>query len=638
MLPLLLGAGRVAAGVASAAVGVGKTVGSTLGKVAQGAGKALSSGAQRASGIVGKVASRMSGASSDSQSSPVDNKGVARIEQPISGELMPAQADQLPAERQSSDVGFERVSEALSPLEQAVAFWERTAEASERTADGVERISSPSDRTSDAEAMDDQAAEAEAAAAGVKPTTTNKSVGGGGGMFGDLMKTISGFVKSAGKIFAMLAGAVALLFVGDLSDTFNKMKEVFTKIVTALGPVFEMIGEKVLPPLFNVFNTLVDVFVNLVETLAPIIGNILETVLPPLLETFNLLATIFGKVITFLSPVLAVIGEAIGDVAKDILNLVNLVLKFLTDPIGYLKDGLAYLANGGDTILVGMGNFINGIIEFFAGLADKIPFVGDSIGATLRESKVEFGDRAQERIDTRNKEMAEREVGRQVESLASMSPEKRSAELDKRVEDGDITPEQRASIEDQIKDNAQQSGAEQDGAPVAQTPTQQVAKTPATKVDPQGDILSMLEGMNPTVGSDGSVLAQVNINGARAVKKITASDFSPFPAEEVAKALQTQGIVTDDSTAGFKVAQATAGALESNPPAGGAAVGAASVDTAQSAAAASSAGGGGQVNQMNTVNAPSNIVNSTTTGVIYTDDSSLKSNGKRLLPGMSRYG
>ena len=35
MLPLLLGAGRVAAGVASAAVGVGKTVGSTLGKVAQ---------------------------------------------------------------------------------------------------------------------------------------------------------------------------------------------------------------------------------------------------------------------------------------------------------------------------------------------------------------------------------------------------------------------------------------------------------------------------------------------------------------------------------------------------------------------------------------------------------------------------
>lgn len=647
MLPLLLGAGRVAAGVVQGAVGVGRTVGASLGQVAQGAGRALAGGARRASGIVSNVAATMSRAGSrgGSDTPPVNDRGIDRIDPPLSGDFLPAETSQLPAVREFSqnlDVGFERMTQALSPLDLFVSLLERVAIATERTADSVERMSivgggsdvTPADRE---DALAEQAQAAKESKESVVSSSRTSTRSSGGGMFGSLLSTISGFIKSASKIFAMLAGAVALLFVGDLSDTFNKMKEIFTRIVTALAPVFEVISEQVLPPLFEIFGSLVDIFTNIVEILAPIFSKLLETIIPPLIETFTLLAEVFGKIVTFLAPVLVVIGQIIGDIATDILSLVNLVLKFLTDPIGYLEDGLAYLANGGDSILVGMGNFINGIVEFFAGLADSIPLIGDSIGFNLRQSKVEFGDRAQKRIDTRNKEMAEREVERQTESLASMSPEERSAELDKRVEDGDITPEQRASIEDQIKNNAQQSGAEQDGTPVAQTPIQQVEETPATKVNPQGDILSMLNAMNPTVGSDGSVIANMTINGKQQAKKITASDFSPFAADEVTKALQSQGIIADDATAGFRLADATSGALETGNP-GGAALAGASVSTAQSAMDAVGAGGGSQISQMNTVNAPSSVVSSTTTGVIYTDDSSLKSFGKRLLPGVSRNG
>ena len=688
MLPAILGAVGAAAGTvarvgASAAMSVGRAVGKGATSFAKGAAKAASGAAKGARSVaktigsgIGRVA-RSAGASSEG--APRSGEAASRVnDSPIQGELMPADENtgvssgdsgadgsreentgvssgdsgadgsrELVSVNQS---GFERIEQGLSPLEQAVTFWERTASATERTADSVERLGdSSSDEAGDADRqalVDGQP---------TPPDAEKKAAPEGkasGGALSGIMKTIMGFIKKLKSIFLIVGIALAGVFMGDMSGIFTKMKDLFGKIVEMLGPLFEVIGEKILPPLFKVFESLLDVFMKIVEVAMPIITNLIETLLPPLFETFSLLVDIFGNIIEFLSPVLVMVGEIIGTVAGVILEVINGVLRFLTDPIGYLKDGLAYLANGGDRILVGIGGFINGIIEFIAGLADKIPFVGDSIAASLREAKVEFGNDAQARIDTRDKEMAERAVNRQVDEYAKMDPETRAAELDKAVENGDITSDQRASIESKILSDAGGQQSEQQGpdalsddggqqseqqGPDATQVTSIPTEAPATKVNPQGDILSMLDGMQPTIGEDGSVIVRLTGRRGTRTKKLQVADFSPFPAEEVAKAIESRGLAVSDS--GIKVADATQAVADVQGAGGGANVSAATDATNQSAADVSEASSsGGSVSQMNTVNAPSNVVNSTTTGIIYTDDSSLYKSGRRMLPGISRAG
>lgn len=457
-----------------------------------------------------------------------------------------------------------------------------------------------------------------------------------GGLFGGIMKSIKKLFSKVVLFFIAAAAVVGAILTGGAGDTFEKLKEAFTRLTDALAPVLQTLMETVMPALLDLFDVLVEIFVKLVEVLAPILKTIIETVVPPLMKMFTLLAEVFLNLIEFVSPILPVIAEYVAKALGLVVGLINGVLEFLTDPIGYLKDGLSYLADGGDMILAGLGDFINGIIGFIAGLVENIPMVGEKAAAALRNMEVEFGDNARERMATREQERADRAAAR------GDGPEEPTPV--------DVSPEDAERLEASQQETVRAATGTGNGTQRVETnagPTIERSQPDGSRVDVSSEIASTLQKLNPKE-QDGVITIKKSGRGPagrrRALRYEDINRNGEFTNQEVDAALATLGVVKSPDSDQFQLqgAQGANVQLESAPDVGprtGAGVQVAT-EGAQVASeqAAQSGGGGANINAPMQNNNVQNINNTTSTGVIYNGGRSTLGGRSRILPGVSAKG
>lgn len=619
------GVARIASAIGPAAMTVGRGIAGGVGRGGQAAGRAM----------------MLAGPSNESDNLPAVREPDPQV---LEGEYIPAERERdqrntLPV-RAGEQGGAVAVRDQQSGPEVLMGSLATIGSNTGQTSQGIQRLSSNFDDMMDVlEKIDDNtlrtAQTTERIAGSMEqmldtqedkplegpsddPTDPNDKTGAGAGakkgegLFGGVMKTIKKFFNKITLFFVAAGLVVATIMSGGAGDLFEKLKDAFSRLVEALAPVLEVIIEKVMPPLFDLFGVLVDLFTKLVEVLAPIFKTIIETVLPPVLEMFGLLAQVFTNLIEMLAPVLTVIGEVLAAVLVAVVEVINSVLRFFTDPIGYLKDGLSYLADGGDMILAGLGDFINGIIEFIADLASNIPLVGDDAAAALRDMKVEFGDNARARMATRADERAQRQAARDG---VNVSPEDQAA-LDQSQQQTSAAAAQR------VETNA---------GPVLPT-----AQEDATKVNSRNDILKIIANKDPQV-KDGVVTV---VQGSGRMKRRTplkASDLSSYgyTEEEVIAAMTSAGATAQDGlfVSGSADLQS---AIQDNLSVDASQVDDATVQTTSATESASAASGGGAnvVAPMNNTNVQ-NINSSTSTGVIYTGERDSLGGRTRILPGVA---
>lgn len=651
MLPLLAagagravaaGAARVASTIARGATAAAGAAGRAVGTAVQGArtlATNAAAGASRAMAAGAAGAAMMAGGGSRQEEleAPPEQPAQSNLPQTIQieepdAEFLPATVEVEPVEVIPADSG-----EDQSAAEQLLDTLDRIDVNTAQTAAGVERIDeSINNIEGDVERVSDQSEDAPLTG----PTDTtgdpnaDKATGGkkgkdGGGMFSGIMKMLKGFLNKFVLFFAAAGLAIGGIMTGGAGDLFEKLKELFVKLQEALGPVIKVLIETVMPVVFEVFGMLAALFTRIVEILAPIFVKLIETIMPPLMETFTLLADIFGKIIEFLAPVLEVVANVIGTVAVVILEVINGVLKFLMAPGSYIADGLSYLADAGDMILVSIANLINGIIEFVAGIVEKIPFKGGDWADSLRGLKVEFGDRAAARMEQRAGEREQRRRERDGETDEALDQA-----ADEGIEVDLNIPEQDAQrLEESQQETADRAAEQQQGRDANQvdTPTETPDSEP---VNPVEEIAKQFVAQGGHV-ADGLVKI---VKDGQAVMA-TAQDFQGFTNSEVAQAMTALGakpspevlgtFVTDDfEQTNLEADAQSAGRLD------------ASQDQAQQAAdqtadAQQSAAGGGNVTA---VSAPSVTTNNSrvSTGVIYTGEPSSLGNRERVLPGVAR--
>jgi hypothetical protein len=261
-----------------------------------------------------------------------------------------------------------------------------------------------------------------------------------GKMFGGIMKTIKSIFKGISLFLVGLAVlAMALISGGgplmqqvkDLFDTFMNdvlppllegimkivdvvmpavieivqvLAEAFGKIVATLMPIILELVEQLLPPIMQLFDTVMQLFSTLMEALMPAITVIMEELLPPIIELFSNLLDVFTDMLVFLTPVFESIGVVIGVVASSLGSVVSAVTDIVGAVVAFFdgdtEKAKNMLANAGDKVLIGIANLINGIIEFLASLVGMVPGL-KGFAEDMRGMKLEFGDRAQARVDER---------------------------------------------------------------------------------------------------------------------------------------------------------------------------------------------------------------------------------------------
>lgn len=649
MLPVLAGAaagavGRVALGaVAGAARAVGTGIAAGGRAAVAGAGRAVA-GAGRIAGT-GLMAMGAGGGGGGSGRGGSSQAGGGTNLPAVQNATVPDEITVAP------DADFERVVEEQgtgnAAADQLLDTLDRIDVNTAQTAAGVERL---------VDAQEDAPLEGPTDTPN-DPNDGSGGDGGGrdkttGGMFAGILKMLKGFLNKFVMFFAAAGLVVGGILSGGAGDLFEKLKSAFDRLVEALAPILQVLMETVMPPLFDLFGSLVDIFVKVVEILAPIVTNLIETIFPPLAETFTLLVTLFGNIIEMLSPVLVVVGEILGEVISAILTLINGVLTFFTDPIGYLKDGLSYLADGGDMILAGLGDFINGIIEFIADLVSNIPMVGDSAAAALRDMKVEFGDRARERMATREQERADRAAAREAEEAPQpeepqaqdqqTQPAETEAPVQQQTTEQTIADAVKVSLEDQqrLTESQQQTTAAQRTSTQA-GPDVQVVEQQAEKVDPKNEILTQLSTMDPQAPSAGTSITVKTKDGGRATLKPTM--FDGFTEQEVISAVTSLPNVSYSPSA--KTFQGTDGSamqsetlmsnIEANLSTPSDMVETATAQTAQAAEQAATVGGGTNISAPMVAQNTQNIQNHTSTGIIYTGEGDSLGHRVKVLPGVA---
>ena len=261
-----------------------------------------------------------------------------------------------------------------------------------------------------------------------------------GKMFGGIMKSIKSLFKGISLFLVGLAVLAASLISGggplmqsvkDLFDTFmndvlpplfegimkvvdvvmpaiieivQTLAEAFGKIVETLMPIILNLVEQLLPPIMQLFNTIMQLFGTLMEALMPAINSIMEDLLPPIIELFTTLMNAFSEMLVFLTPVFESIGTAIGVVASVLGTAVSAVTDLVGAAMAFFQGDTEkaknMLANAGDKVLIGIADLINGVIDFLADMVDMVPGLGNT-AEKMRGMRMEFGDRAQARIDER---------------------------------------------------------------------------------------------------------------------------------------------------------------------------------------------------------------------------------------------
>ena len=296
-------------------------------------------------------------------------------------------------------------------------------------------------------------------------------------MLGGLSKMFQGMLKGFKKFFkifaiglAVLAGAALMVtsqgvelfrmmregfdllvdmltpVVQILMDVFGKLLEVVLGLSNALMPIITQFLTQLMPIISSVMDSLAKVFMMIVNMLAPIISSIVNTVLPALRPLMDVLLFLFeliaDTVINVLQPVFSVFATVLGAVANVIGFLSSLAMAVVT----LFTEGPAVafnmLKNAGDFIIAGIADLINGIIEFVAGVVDAIPGPNFGLADKIRSMKVEFGDKARERIAQRNAE-SDGTIAKEMEESGAIDFGLSQSEFEKvvadKVEAGEIS-------------------------------------------------------------------------------------------------------------------------------------------------------------------------------------------------------
>lgn len=207
---------------------------------------------------------------------------------------------------------------------------------------------------------------------------------------GGIIKNVLGFVSKIGLIFAGATAGVAILRNPEILESGVKtITEFASTVVTSLKPAFEYVKDEVFP-------VLIDLTSNVLETLRILFQDYI------------------GPGLTAALPYVKIAVQALSDFFSGFVN-------FLENPKSYWEEARVKaqdamldfgesLANGIDHLISRLGSFINYVIESLANRAANILVIGKQAAEKIRAGKVEFGEKAQQRIKERNRESAARNV------------------------------------------------------------------------------------------------------------------------------------------------------------------------------------------------------------------------------------
>jgi hypothetical protein len=298
-----------------------------------------------------------------------------------------------------------------------------------------------------------------------------------GKMFSGLKKMFSGMVKAFAKFAKFFMIGIAALALAALMVTkqgielFRGMREMFDNLVAMLAPVVEILME--------VFSVVMEVFLKIANTIMPIVTNFLTTILPTIKSVLTILGDMLMMLVDFIAPMVETIVNTILPALMPVIELIMVVLKGILDTllnvlkpifavlmivfqalanvfgfiasiamavIALFTEGPAVafdmLKNAGDFIIAGIGDLINGIIEFLASIVDAVPGPNFGLADKIRGMKVEFGDKARARIEKRGQDRDGTTAQKLVEEGTidmSLPMNEFQEQIDAKVEDGSIS-------------------------------------------------------------------------------------------------------------------------------------------------------------------------------------------------------
>ena len=303
---------------------------------------------------------------------------------------------------------------------------------------------------------------------GVVGKMMSSMLGGIKNMIGSIVKGFQKFIKFFLFGLAALAGA-ALMVTGQGVEIFRMMREAFDNLVNMLAPVVEAAMSvfggllqmilatsnalmpaitAILEQLVPVVKTIVDVIMRLfniiLAAIEPILDILVNQVLPPLVQVFNSLVGFFMMLVDFLEPIVLMLGNLVGVVATNLGQFFQGFNDFLSMLGAFMDGDMAavnrYALDMQDRLPIMIANSINGIIDFIAGLVEMVPGKrAKKAAAALRDMKVEFGDRAQARIDKRGEEDGSTAARKAKEVDFELPAAEFKAALEAKVADGSLS-------------------------------------------------------------------------------------------------------------------------------------------------------------------------------------------------------
>ena len=303
---------------------------------------------------------------------------------------------------------------------------------------------------------------------GVVGKMMSSMLGGIKNMIGSIVKGFQKFIKFFLFGLAALAGA-ALMVTGQGVEIFRMMREAFDNLVKMLAPVvdaamsifgglLEMILATsnalmpaitaILEQLVPVVKTIVDVILRLfnviLAAIQPILDVIVNQVLPPVIQVFNSLVGFFMMLVDFLEPIVLMLGNLVGVVATNLGQFFQGFNDFLSVLEAFMDGDMTavnrYVLDMQDRLPIVIANSINGIIDFVAGLLDYVPSKrAKKAAAAIRDMRVEFGDRAQARIDKRGEEDGSTAARKAKEVDFELPAAEFKAALEAKVADGSLS-------------------------------------------------------------------------------------------------------------------------------------------------------------------------------------------------------
>ena len=303
---------------------------------------------------------------------------------------------------------------------------------------------------------------------GVVGKMMSSMLGGIKNMIGSIVKGFQKFIKFFLFGLAALAGA-ALMVTGQGVEIFRMMREAFDNLVSMLAPVVEAAMSvfggllqmilatsnalmpaitAILEQLVPVVKTIVDVILRLfnviLAAIQPILDVIVNQVLPPVIQVFNSLVGFFMMLVDFLEPIVLMLGNLVGVVATNLGQFFQGFNDFLSILEAFMDGDMTavnrYVLDMQDRLPIVIANSINGIIDFVAGLLDYVPGKrAEKAAAAIRDMRVEFGDRAQARIDKRGEEDGSTAARKAKEVDFELPAAEFKAALEAKVADGSLS-------------------------------------------------------------------------------------------------------------------------------------------------------------------------------------------------------